>query len=418
MPDEHCLTTLLGWQGWAVEKWEQRPDGDRTAVVLTLRRLKPVYHCGKCGQAVRRLKDRREQVIQHLTLWEHLTSVRFWKARVICPTCGVTTEALPFVAQAARVSTPLAALVAELCKVMTNRAVALFQALHRDTVKTIDKRAIQAAQAARPLDGITTLGIDEIAVGRGQSYWHLVSALDGPRRAEVLFVGEGRREKDLNKFWQWFGKIRAKQITHAVMDMWKPFQRSFQAHCPGVAIVYDKFHVIRYLLEALNTVRKQEFKRAGKTMKGLLCGKKFILLSRQAHVRGKARAALTQLLGRNRRLLKAHLLKESFGHLWSYRSQTWARKFFTQWVAQLKWSRLAPYHKFARMVEQHLDGILAHCDKPVSLGSIEGTNLKARNIIRRAYGYRDKEYMKLKIIQGCSSLGIFRPYGIDPNNSS
>ena len=417
MSTEQCLTTLLGWQGWAVVKWEQRPVGDRTAVVLSVRRLGAGYRCGKCGQAVRRLKDRREQMIQHLTLWEHLTYVQFPKARVICPTCGVTTEALPFVAKAARVSTSLAALVAELCKVMTNRAVALFQALHWDTVKTIDKRAIQAAQAARPLDGITTLGIDEIAVGRGQRYWHLVSALDGPRRAEVLFVGEGRKEKDLRKFWKWFGPSRAQQITHAVMDMWKPFRRSFQAHCPGVAIIYDKFHVIRHLLEALNTVRKQEFKRAGKRMKGLLCGKKFILLSRQAHVRGKARAALRHLLGHNRRLFKGHLLKESFGHLWSYRSRTWARKFFTQWVAQLKWSRLAPYHKFARMVDAHLEGILAYCDNRVPLGYVEGTNLKARNVIRRAYGYRDQEYMKLKIIQACSSLGAFRPYGIHPNNS-
>ena len=152
-------------------------------------------------------------------------------------------------------------------------------------------------------------------------------------------------------------------------------------------------------------------------MKGLLCGKKFILLSRQAHVRGKARAALRHLLGHNRRLFKGHLLKESFGHLWSYRSRTWARKFFTQWVAQLKWSRLAPYHKFARMVDAHLEGILAYCDKRVPLGYVEGTNLKARNVIRRAYGYRDQEYMKLKIIQACSSLGAFRPYGIHPNNS-
>jgi len=147
-------------------------------------------------------------------------------------------------------------------------------------------------------------------------------------------------------------------------------------------------------------------------MKGLLCGKKFLLLSRQAHVRGKGREALKQLLGANHRLLKAHLLKESFGHLWSYTSKTWARKFFTQWVEQLKWSRLEPYQKFVRMVERHLEGILAYCDKPVSLGYIEGSNLTARNIIRRAYGYRDKEYMKLKIVQGCSSLGVFRLLGV------
>jgi transposase len=106
------------------------------------------------------------------------------------------------------------------------------------------------------------------------------------------------------------------------------------------------------------------------------------------------------------------MLKESFGHLWSYRSKTWARKFFDGWVSQIKWSRLKAYFRFARMVEEHLDGILAYCDKPISLGYLEATNLKVRNLIRRAYGYRDEEYMKLKIKYkpvphggGASSLG-------------
>jgi len=146
--------------------------------------------------------------------------------------------------------------------------------------------------------------------------------------------------------------------------------------------------------------------------KGLLAGKKFILLSRQAHVRGKAREALNDLLGASRKLLKAHLLKESFNHLWTYKSKTCARRFLDGWKDQLKWSRLKPYHKFARMVEAHFDGILACCDKRVSLGYIEATNLKAKNLIRRAYGFRDKEYMRLKIIQACSPwMGEFRPWG-------
>jgi len=142
-----------------------------------------------------------------------------------------------------------------------------------------------------------------------------------------------------------------------------------------------------------------------------LAGKKFILLSRQAHIRGNARIALNQLLSANRRLFKAHLLKESFDHLWSYKSRTWAIKFFQGWVAQLKWSRLKPYKRFARMIERHLDGILACCDKQVSLGYIEACNLKARNVIRQAYGYRDKEYMKLKVIQVCTPwMRRFQPW--------
>lgn len=239
----------------------------------------------------------------------------------------------------------------------------------------------------------------------------MVSALEGPRGPELLFVEKGRKERSLNKFWKWFGRKRGQRITHAVMDMWKPFKNSFKAHCPNIQIIYDKFHVIRHLLEALNEVRKQELRKAAGRFKGLLAGKKFILLSRQAHVRGKAREALNNLLAANHRLFKAHLLKESFSHLWSYNSKTWAIKFFQGWLAQLKWSRLKPYQRFAQLVEEHLDGILAYCDKKVSLGYIEASNLKARNVIRRAYGYRDKEYMKLKIIQACTPwMNQFHPW--------
>lgn len=152
-------------------------------------------------------------------------------------------------------------------------------------------------------------------------------------------------------------------------------------------------------------------------MKGLLTGKKFILLSRLAHVRGKARESLNELLCASPRLCRAHLLKESFNHLWSFKSKTWALKFWKAWKDSLKWTRLKPYRRFAKMIDEHLDGILSYCDHKLPLGFIEATNLKAKNIIRRAYGYRDKEYMKLKIIQTCSSLGIFQPWIPSFNNS-
>lgn len=145
--------------------------------------------------------------------------------------------------------------------------------------------------------------------------------------------------------------------------------------------------------------------------KDRLSGKRFILLSRQAHVRGNARAALNDALRTNRRLFKSHLLKESFGHLWSYKSKTWARKFFRGWVDQLRWSRLKPMQQFARMVEKHLDGILAYCDKKAPLGFIESANTKVRNVIRRAYGYRDNDYLDLKIIQACTPwMNRFHPW--------
>ena len=230
--DEY-LTAVLGIPGWYVAGKSLRSRKGRAEAVLLIDRDAPVYTCEGCGYVASTARPWRVQELQHLLLWDHVTILQVQKYRVQCPTCGLKAERLPWAAPYARVTTRLATLVGELCKVLTNRAVAVLLWLHPGTVKTLDKRAIQAAQAARALDGITTLGLDELAVGRGQTYWHLEHALDGPRGPECLFVGEGRKEKHLRKFWRWFGKRRAQQITHAVMDMWKAFRRSVEAHCPG-----------------------------------------------------------------------------------------------------------------------------------------------------------------------------------------
>jgi transposase len=108
---------------------------------------------------------------------------------------------------------------------------------------------------------------------------------------------------------------------------------------------------------------------------------------------------LKLLLKANKRLNTAYLLKESFGRLWDYSYKGCALRFWNDWKAELKWTRMKSYRNFVKMVDRHWDGIIVFCDKKVSLGYIESSNLKARNVIRRAYGYRDKEYMKLKVIQ-------------------
>ena len=157
--------------------------------------------------------------------------------------------------------------------VTTVKAVALLFGLHRHTVKGIDKEALAKVQAERPLDGITVVGVDEISVGKGHNYWTLLSALEGPRGPELLYVVEGRSEKRLKRFWRWFGKERAARITHAVMDMCRAFQNSFRAHCrEGLQIIFDKFHVVRHLNDALNTVRKAELGRALGRFKKTLSG--------------------------------------------------------------------------------------------------------------------------------------------------
>jgi len=109
---------------------------------------------------------------------------------------------------------------------------------------------------------------------------------------------------------------------------------------------------------------------------------------------------LQALLKANKRLNTAYLLKESFGQLWNYSTEGWARRFFDNWTASLKWQRLKPYKDFAQLIERHWEGIAAHClpQNKVSLGFVEGLNNKIRVIQRRAYGLRDEEYLRLKIL--------------------
>ena len=157
---------------------------------------------------------------------------------------------------------------------------------------------------------------------------------------------------------------------------------------------------MRHLGEALDQVRKSEYARLQGKDRRFIKGQKYTLLSRKHNLNSDARQSLKTLLAANKRLNTAYLLKESFGQLWDYEREGWARRFFENWREALKWQRLKPYEKFAEMIERHWDGIAAYCkpENKVSLGFVEGLNNKIRVIQRRAYGLRDEQYLKLKIL--------------------
>ena len=157
---------------------------------------------------------------------------------------------------------------------------------------------------------------------------------------------------------------------------------------------------MRHLGEALDAVRKSEYARLAGRQRRYIKGQKYTLLSRKENLTLDGKKALKTLLAANKRLNTAYVLKESFGQLWSYQREGWARRFFENWRASLKWQRLKPYEKFAEMIDRHWDGIAAHCrpENKVSLGFVEGLNNKIRVIQRRAYGLRNENYLRLKIL--------------------
>jgi len=244
------------------------------------------------------------------------------------------------------------------------------------------------------------IGIDEVSIKKGHRYRIVVSDLE--RRRVLWFGGKDRSEVSMDLFYQELGTKKSHKIRLAVMDMWKPFRTSTlkPAHAPQAAILFDKFHVLRHLGEALDKVRKAEYRRLKDKERQFIKGQKYTLLSRREHLTLEGRQALQKLLAVNKRLHTAYLLKESLGQLWSYQKEGWARRFFDNWQAALKWQRLKPYEQFAQMLERHWEGIAAFChpENKVALGFVEGLNNKIRIIQRRAYGLRDEEYLRLKIL--------------------
>ena len=308
-------------------------------------------------------------------------------------------ETLTWLAKSARFTQRFEDLIGKQCRDMTVKRVAALNHLCWDQVWRMDmaymRRLVEQHPPAQHLEAI---GIDEISIRKRHRYAIVVADLVQQR--PIWLGGQGRTEQDMQLFFDAMGIERYKTIRLAVMDMWKPFRNVTLRQAPQAQIVFDKFHVMKHLSDALDMVRRSEYKRVNEKERRFIKGQRYTLLSHKANLDIDGRRSLRILLKANKRLNKAYILKESFGQLWDYNNPTWARKFFENWKAQLRWQRLEHLEKFAAMIERHWDGVISYCqpENKVSLGFMEGLNNKIRVIQRRSYGIKDQEYLMLKVI--------------------
>ena len=321
--------------------------------------------------------------------------------RVDCKGCGkVKQEKLGWLAAPPFYTKRFAFFVGRRCRTMTIKDVAEETRLDWKTIKDLDAQYMreQLRRAGKPAPKV--IGIDEISIRKGHTYRIVASDLE--RRRPIWFGGKDRSEESMDAFYTQLGPAKSRRIRLAVMDMWKAFRTSTlkPEHAPQAAILFDKFHVLRHLGEALDKVRKLEYHRLTGKNRCFIKGQKYTLLSHRENLTTDGRRSLRLLLKANRRLNTAYLLKEAFGQLWDYEREGWARRFFENWRDSLKWQRLKPYEKFAEMVDRHWDGLAAYCnpENKVALGFVEGLNNKIRVIQRRSYGLRDEQYLRLKVL--------------------
>lgn len=345
--------------------------------------------------------DKRPRRVRDLSCGDKRVYLALALRRVRCSRCAaVKNERLDWLADNPLYTKRFAFFVGRRCRQTPIKEVAEELFLDWHAVKELDKQYMreQLRRIGKPAPRV--IGIDEIAVAKGHQYRIVVSDLE--RGRPIWFGGKDRSEGSMDEFFAWLGPEKCGKIRLAVMDMWQPFRNCVlkKGHAPRATILYDKFHILMHLGEAMDKVRKREYARVSGADRRFIKGQRYSLLSHWGNLTTDGRAALKLLFKANQRLNKAYLLKESFGQLWDYRSPFWARRFFHQWRESLLWQRLQPFERFALMVATHWDGIEAYCheENKVPLGFVEGMNNKIRVLQRRAYGYRDEDYFRLKIL--------------------
>ena len=394
MPSDNEFTRILDWPGYCVYRQAIHEENKTLELWVRRKRGNRKLECSGCGRKFTEAYDSNERAVRDLPWSEFRVTVHIEVYRVNCPECGLKVEKVPLLPSKAPYSKRFEDAVGQACESASARRVARRYGLAESTVRAIDLRYLERWAASRRKLALRHIGVDEIHLGKKQKFLTVVCNLE---TAEPLWFGRERKKETLDEFFE--KELSARQrraITAACVDMWEPYRLSIEQWVPNCRIIYDKFHVLQHANAAVDEVRRAEFFRKGGRQRGLMKGKRWLLLTRWWNLTGTKRQELNALFALNRRLLKAYLLKESLARLWYYRYEGAMLRYLQAWIDQLRWQRLRPFEKLAGMLLDHLDGILNYCRTKVPLGVVEAVNGNIKSLLRRGRGYKNLRYLLLK----------------------
>jgi transposase len=388
------FTKILGWPGYRVHRHEIDEAAKTLRLWVQRKRRNRKLICSGCGRKFSDAHDCNEREVRDLPWGEYRTTVIIEVYRVCCPQCGVKVEKVPQLPSKAPFSKRFEEAVGLACESASVRQVARQFRLAASTVRAIDLRYLQRWSAARRKDPLAQMGVDEIYFGKRMKFITVVSNLD---TGEPLWFGQDRKQETLDEFFRTqLSAPQRKRVEAACVDMWRPFTNSIEQWAQNCRIVYDKFHVLQHANKAIDEVRRAEFFRKGGRMRGVVKGKRWLLLTRWMNLDSQKRQQLNQMFALNRRVMKAYLLKESLERLWTYHYEGAMLRYLQSWIDQLRWQRLEPFQKLACMLLDHLDGILNYCRTKVRFGVVEAINGNIKTLLRRGRGYKNLGYLLLK----------------------
>lgn len=318
--------------------------------------------------------------------------------RIQCLVCGcLRSISLRIAASRRRYTHAFERFVLTLTRVMTLKDVARLIGIGWDGVKDIFKRYLARRFARPPFGKLRYIAIDEISVKKGHKYLTLVMDLQS---GAVVFVGDGKGAEALLPFWRELRKTRA-QILAVATDMSAAYIGAVVENLPGVPLVFDHFHVVKLMNEALTEVRRSLYHELRDVMeRKVLKGSRWILLKNPENLsleRDEAKH-LQEALRLNEPLATAYYMKEDLRQIWSQENKRVAKAILAGWIRRAIGSGIGALMRIGKTLATYTFGILNWYDHPISSGPMEGTNNKIKVMKRMAYGYRDMEFFKLRIL--------------------
>ncbi len=299
----------------------------------------------------------------------------------------------PFAPAYSHHSRPLARFVCELSRFMSLQDVARFTHLGWDTVKSIVKADLARRFEDVPLGGVRRIGVDENYLGKKARYVTLVVDLESGR---VLWVGKGRGKEALVGFWERLKRSGTK-IEAVACDMSGAYWSAINEHLPDAALVFDHFHIIKLANEKIDEIRRGLQRTLELSGQKFIKGTRYLLLYGRENLPPDRLPKLAEALACNEPLSKAYYLKEELRQLWNQPGKEAAQRYLQEWILKAYATAILPLKQLANTMLTHARQILSYFDHPISSGIMEGLNNKIGRLTRMAYGYRDLDFLHLRI---------------------
>lgn len=407
MQDTKLFETILGIQTpWRISRVALDTTGER--VEIWAEHADTRWPCPECQQELPCRDQVDERVWRHLDTCQYQTFLHARVPRVECPTHGVRQVRVPWAEPRSRFTLLMERLIIDLiqqCSTVTGAC--RIARISWDEAWGVMSRAVARGRARKVAQPIPYIGVDEKAFRKGHRYHTIVCDLE---RATVEYVAEERRTASLAAYYQALTEAQRDGLKAVAMDMWEPYITATREGLPDGRdkIVFDRFHIMREMTKAVDTLRKQEhrgFLRAGDDSP--LTGTKYLWLFSDERRPDHHADAFATLQALNLKVGRAWAIKEALRTLWTYRQGAAAQRFFLQWYGWAVRSRLDPVKRVAAMLKRHLDGVLRFVKHPITNGVAEGLNSKIMSIKRKAGGFRNAQNFTTAIYFHCGGLDLY-----------